>query len=219
MVVKNLPHTERFDAFVSLATVLASYVNRDAIRRQLPEARLAGRLLDLDDTVRPSLGEATDQFYLKIKPYWEWNSRYWEQRALLELDRDDKLALMYAQHAVGIERHPLPLTTLAKVQFAVANKINDMTVRLQTVIECLDVVDEALRVRRTQAFREIQPLDVGIRGGFEYLQFLRARKTFSLDNRVKAKLGDLMRDAKRVYDSESFRVLKTNYDELIMAFK
>jgi hypothetical protein len=105
-------------SFRQLATSLAPQVNRRSVMRRTPEARLAGRLFDADKVVRPLLGWAAERFYADVLDDWEWNSRYWEQRALLVLDSRPEDALSYARHAVTIERHPLPLTTLGKVLIA-----------------------------------------------------------------------------------------------------
>ncbi len=104
-----------FAAFAGLARALAPYVNRMAIMRRSPEARLAGRLFDGDKIVKPLLDSAAEQFYVESQKLWEWNSRYWEQRALLKADSDLVTALRYAKQAVAIENHPFPLTTLAKL--------------------------------------------------------------------------------------------------------
>lgn len=102
-------------AFVQLASALAPHVNRRAIMRRSPEARLVGRLLDADKVVQPLLGTAAEGFYVSVQTQWEWNSRYWEQRALLSAENDLDVALQYARHAVAIERHPFTLTTLGKI--------------------------------------------------------------------------------------------------------
>jgi len=104
------------NTFTSLAIALAPQVNRRAIMKRSPEARLVGRLLDYDKVVYPILGPAAaEEFYISIQPYWEWNSRYWEQRALLTAENDLPTALQYSRHAVAIEYHQYPLTTLGKL--------------------------------------------------------------------------------------------------------
>ena len=116
-----------YSAFVSLAEGLAPYVNRGAIISRTPEARLAGRLFDFDDIVSKFLGSRTEEFYDQSKNAWRWNSRFWEQYALMKLEqalycRDEKNqaafvseALQRARHSVAIEKHPFGLNTLAKV--------------------------------------------------------------------------------------------------------
>lgn len=104
-----------FSAFEATARVLAPHVNRRAIMKRSPEARLAGRLFDYDKIVRPLIGDSAERFYVSVQRLWEWNSRYWEQRALLTAETDLQAAIQYARHAVAIELHPFPLTTLAKL--------------------------------------------------------------------------------------------------------
>ena len=108
---------EMLSAFTTLATALGPYVNRRAIITRSPEARLARRLFDADKVVKPFLQGHASTFYTNTQTTWEWNSRYWEQRALFTADLDLVLALQYARHAVAIERHPFALTTLSKLLF------------------------------------------------------------------------------------------------------
>jgi SIR2-like domain len=119
-----------FRAFVDLGNALAPHVNPGAIRRRSPEARLAGRLFDYDQMVRNFLGDLSGAFYEEIRELWQWNSRYWDQVALLNLSRyyaapltdhgRDALlqAIQHARHAVSIEVHPFSLTTLGTVLLA-----------------------------------------------------------------------------------------------------
>lgn len=113
--------------FVKLAEEIGPWVNRQTIIARAPEPRLSGRLFDFDSVVSKFLGPNAKKFYDRVKPAWEWNSRYWEQVALLNLARhltsnnakekmdylDD--AVTHARHAVAVEHHPFPLTTLGKV--------------------------------------------------------------------------------------------------------
>jgi hypothetical protein len=103
------------EAFRNISSRIAFYVNRLAIITRTPEARLAGRLFDADKVVKPLLRNKAAQLYETCQKDWEWNSRFWEQRALLIADSDLETALRYARHAVAIEHHPYPLTTLGKL--------------------------------------------------------------------------------------------------------
>lgn len=113
-------------AFERLALGVAARVNREAIRKRAPEARLAGRLFDYEEVIRRFLRDGAGDFYARVQSAWQWNSRYWEQVALYHLarfrnERDPLLlqqAVQHARHAVAIEAHPFPLTTLGKVLLA-----------------------------------------------------------------------------------------------------
>lgn len=106
-----------YQAFVDLADQLAAHVSRHTIKRRTPEASLTGRLFDVDGITKPLLGPRTIQFFVHCQEQWQWNSRYWEQRALLIASDNIELAAKYARHAVAIDRHPFTLTTLSKILF------------------------------------------------------------------------------------------------------
>ncbi|MEL7186889.1 MAG: SIR2 family protein [Pseudomonadota bacterium] len=116
MTGKEMTH-RLLDAFIGLGKALAPYVTRLTIVQQTAEARLAGRLFNVEDIVRPLLGDQWDTFFEEVKPTWKWNSRYWEQRALGMAVVDLPLAVQYGRHALAIEDHPFPKTTLAKLLF------------------------------------------------------------------------------------------------------
>jgi hypothetical protein len=101
--------------FQSLAKALAPYVNRQTIIDRTPEARLAGRLFNAERVVRPLLRDRAPNFYQALQQAWQWNSRYWEQRAILTQDKDINHAVQFARHAVAIEEHPFTKTTLASL--------------------------------------------------------------------------------------------------------
>lgn len=103
------------DMFCRLADALSPYVNRRTAIERTAEARLAARLFNAERVARPLLGLLADDFYMKTRESWQWNSRYWEQRALFTQTSDIDTAIQYARHAVAIEGHPFPWTTLASL--------------------------------------------------------------------------------------------------------
>jgi hypothetical protein len=124
MRVKNDNPKVLIDSFNGIASSIQPFVNRNTIRRRSPEARLAGRLFDYDDVVGRLLGRDAEVFYQLASSEWQWNSRYWEQVALMKLaryfeDNSDREALedavRRARQAVAIENHPFGLTTLGKI--------------------------------------------------------------------------------------------------------
>ena len=95
--------------------------------------------------VEPLLGLRAEKLYEMSREKWQWNSRYWEQVALMNLalyrkgsNDPERLrnAIQHARHAVALETHPLSLTTLGKVLFAslFANDFGD-----------IELLDEAIR--------------------------------------------------------------------------
>ncbi|NBE09672.1 P-loop NTPase [Paragemmobacter ruber] len=135
-------------AFVGIANAVAPFVNRSAIRARSPEARLAGRLFDFDDVVEKFLGDLAPDFYESTKEAWRWNSRYWEQTALLRLSQSERVSgesqsellgesLQNARYSVAIEEHPFGLTTLGKVLMYLQSIYSGDRVYFEEGYECL----------------------------------------------------------------------------------
>ena len=117
---------ELLTVFVDLVNALSPMVNPRTIRMRSPESRLVGRLMDFDDIVKRFIDDYAERFYEEVKTEAEWNSRYWEQLALMKLDRflaspEDTLllqeSLQHARSALTRESHPFSHATLAKILF------------------------------------------------------------------------------------------------------
>ena len=155
-------------AFRELASALAPHVNRKAVKRKSPEARLAGRLFDSDAIVRPLLGSAAEEFYVSVQKTWEWNSRYWEQRALLSAETDLRIALQYARHAVAVERHQFPLTTLGKILIATMEAAQGN--RRDLFNEAFSVLSEAINMEAQYWRITVHPFSIMFNGVARYLE-------------------------------------------------
>jgi len=193
-----------FKTFVSLGNALAPYVNRGAIRRRSPEARLAGRLFDYDQIVRDFLGSLATSFYEEIRPLWHWNSRYWDQVALLTLARyqaepltargKDALieAVQHARHAVSIEVHPFSLTTLGTILFAQLSE--DVTANEAIYAEAFGRLSEAIDRERNWSHRNPH----------SFMSLLNGTKTYvdfggKLTSRQKENLQRTISEARRLF--------------------
>ena len=115
------------NCLVELFDMLAPRVNREAMKRRTPEAKLSGGLMDFDRTIQRYINSYAKRFYELIAGGWDWSSRYWEQLALMKLSRylEDNTdifmlqeSIQNARYSYSIEEHPLSLTTLAKTLFA-----------------------------------------------------------------------------------------------------
>jgi hypothetical protein len=166
--------------FTSLVLGLSPYVNRSAYRRRTPEARLAGRLLDSDKVVRHFLGDDAPKLYESCSKEWAWNSRFWEQRALVTLEQDLETALQYARHAVAIEKHPFTLTTLAKVLFRKMSRNADEGVD-QYFREGFDCLSSAISIEGARSRITIHPFAVLLSG---LIEFARLGGLLSSDLRI-----------------------------------
>jgi hypothetical protein len=167
------------ELFVTLANEIASRVNRKTVQRRTPEARLAGRLFDFDSVVSELLKDSAPDFYAKSQAAWQWNSRYWEQLALMHLadylaspnserGREAlKQSTQHARHAVSVEHHPLPLTTLGKILLAqMAARSYSMTAAYN---EAYDRLTDAITLEKKWSRKALQPYVVLFRGTSDFL--------------------------------------------------
>ncbi|MBK7191944.1 MAG: SIR2 family protein [Myxococcales bacterium] len=195
-----VPEGELFDCFVMLARKLAPYVSRKTIIARTVEARLAGRLLDFDPNVSETLGKRSREFYANIKDAWEWNSRYWEQLALLELQEGNlSVAVSHAEQAIGVEEHPLTYTTYAKVLMRAAEHAPGERDGFLYLAEARHAVNHAIALRHRTSLRDEHAHHVGIDGAIRFFQ----RHRLSPDNHWRDWVDTLLAEA----DSQFPRLL------------
>lgn len=135
------------EIFSMLAAALSPYVNRRATISRTPEAKLAARLFSAEQVARPLLGTFAGTFFSQAREAWQWNSRYWEQRALLTQAENIDLAIQYARHAVAIEEHPFPWTTLASL---LSKKLEQTIVGVDAIYgEIYEILNQVVRHETT----------------------------------------------------------------------
>jgi hypothetical protein len=166
--------------FVKLADELGPWVNRETIIARAPEPRLSGRLFDFDSVVSKFLvADNAEEFYDRVRQAWEWNSRYWEQVALMNLARylsssnaKEKMdyledAVTHARHAVAVEHHPFPLTTLGKV---LLNHMAAPGISMKASFdEAFNRLSEAIAIEERRNRVAAQPYGVLFNGVINYL--------------------------------------------------
>jgi hypothetical protein len=166
--------------FVALAREIRPRVNRQTIRRRTAESRLCGRLFDYDDVTAKFLGEQAERFYAETQGAWQWNSRYWEQVALLNLSLFRRFqhnengiaalekAVQHARHAVAIELHPFGLTTLGKVL------MTQMLVKKYAMTpiyrEAFDKLSKAIELEASWSRSAVQPYATLFSGTIKFLE-------------------------------------------------
>lgn len=179
-VLKAVSPETVLGAFIDLANAIASRVNRVSIRERTPEARLAARLFDYDQVTVHFLNEKAHLFYEATREQWRWNSRYWEQVALLELARYTaapgssigeqamRKAVQHARHAVSVEHHPLTLTTLGKVL------LSQMEIDPESAQALYDEAHQslvmAIRLERERLRANVQPFVTLFKGTRTYIE-------------------------------------------------
>lgn len=107
---------ERYDIALYIAKQLSPLVVPQAIAQRTYAYRIIRELMDCEVTNK-DFKESADQWYTDLLPLMGWNSRFWEQRALLAAMRNqDETAYSYAKKAVAIQpRDAFPHTTLGKI--------------------------------------------------------------------------------------------------------
>jgi hypothetical protein len=200
-----------FEIFVDVANAIAPRVNRHTIKRRSPEARLAGRLFDYDQIAEHFLGAKAEKFYSAVQLSWQWNSRYWEQVALLYVAKYFKspegpdalgyleTARQHARHAVSIEEHPFSYTTLGKILLIQAQA--DPGVRQIAFEEAFGRLSQAIDLERSWAWTNTQAFvilfkgvrdltDLGVRLTSRQAEYLHdcigyARRKFARDRELQ----------------------------------
>jgi hypothetical protein len=184
--------------FIKLAEELGPWVNRETIIARAPEPRLSGRLFDFDSVVSKFLGEDAKIFYDSVKSSWAWNSRYWEQVALLNLARYQTSvnfnegmeyladAVTHARHAVAVEYHPFPLTTLGKV---LLNQMMSPSMPIkESFDEAFERLSESISIEERRNRIAGQPYGVMFSGVVNYLD-AGGVLTHQQHNRLREILG------------------------------
>lgn len=160
-----------YDQYLGLAKALARYVTPATLKIRTQEARLGAYLLDYDLSVKPKLGSRSRDFYNRIRGGWAWNSRYWNQIALLEVDeRDFPAAIQHAEHSIGIEQHPLTFTTLGKVYMESAAAASSLSEAREDFRRGRTALDEALRIARNWRFIQVHPYHTGVLGAIRFVR-------------------------------------------------
>lgn len=108
---------EAYNLVVRLCRALAPQMSRQAISDNTWAYRLLRHLLDHEQLAKLIGRPRLDGFYSEIEDGYEWNSRFWEQRALAaSTEGQHPAAERYANNGVEANRDGYSLTTLATVK-------------------------------------------------------------------------------------------------------
>ena len=116
VVESALSIDERYSAIKGLMLALAPHIDVSAIVNLTRPYRLLRRLMDQESVMR-LIGQnfGRDLYEVMQGPY-DWNGRYWDQRALFESELGNHAqARSYAEHSLKIHHHPFALNTLGTV--------------------------------------------------------------------------------------------------------
>lgn len=145
-----------------LAESLAPVVNVKAIRFRSYEFRLSRVVMDRRNVIEVTGGkEAALEWFEGVEDSFEWNSRYWEQRALLEAENGRFApAYSFAKVAVSKEKHPFPLTTLGVICFmhSAYQVRKNLNLAWDLYCEGVSALDEAMVMGRERPETVFKPI-------------------------------------------------------------
>lgn len=121
LVLRNLPREVRYGVSMSLAKVLAPHIDQRAMRSGTREYRIVRYLMHHDTVRRNSGALGGRKWYDDLREYYEWNGRYWDQRALFESDQGKhEAARSYAERSILVHPHSFGYNTLGTVLLRMA---------------------------------------------------------------------------------------------------
>ena len=165
----NREPVRMLNLFVNLAMAIAPRVNLRTMAAGEPSARIASRLFDYDEVVKPLLGrKEAGNFYDATKRAWDWNSRYWHQRAQHRMDlagsehdpvrrrEHADIAVQHARFAGTIERHhQFTKTTLGRMLFGRMEVLGVGSAA--DLAEAITVLGEAIAIERDRRRPTVHP--------------------------------------------------------------
>lgn len=134
----------RYAASLDLARALVPYVHPTTISMRTKEVLLVSKLLDAQRVVSSFGREQAGSLYDELEAEYAWNSRFWEQRALAELESHDprfERAEAWAREAVVRHEDGLSLNTLATV--LLRRSVAQTELEEEPFFEGLEIVDQA----------------------------------------------------------------------------
>ena len=149
LVVNTLARAVRSEVSFELAKALAPHVDERSIRIGTREYRIARHLMNHETVIRNTHDNTQEHegrnWYESLREYYDWNGRYWDQRALFESRfGQHETARSYAERSIQVHPHSFGYNTLGTVLLRMAIR--------QGSIEALDEGIKNLDVSKN--FRE-----------------------------------------------------------------
>ena len=116
LAVGTLPVAVRSDVCLALSKVLAPHIDERAMRTGTREYRIVRFLMNQDLIARIAGEHEGRKWYDELRSYYDWNGRYWDQRALFESRYGQhETARSYAERSIQAHRHSFGFNTLGTV--------------------------------------------------------------------------------------------------------
>jgi hypothetical protein len=145
LIDREFSQEENFTTTLALAKHLAPHVSPAAIHAKTIEYRLARQLLDWELLGRWLGRDRMLHWYAAIQDLYDWNARYWEQRALAASNLNlHERAVSWAQRAIAEHRDAFALNTLATVILRRGlERYNNRNEQMDLYLEAVALLEEA----------------------------------------------------------------------------
>ena len=121
LLVGTLDYSVRSDVSFAIAVALSPHIDQTAMRRGTREHRIARHLMDHRIVARHSGRDKGSKWYDGLRQYYDWNGRYWDQRALFESRYGHHdVARSYAERSIQVHPHSFGYNTLGTVLLRMA---------------------------------------------------------------------------------------------------
>ena len=121
LVVRMIQPGARVEASLALARALAPHIDDRAMRTGTREYQIVRHLMNHETVLRVAGEQEGRNWYESLRNYYDWNGRYWDQRALFESRCEQhETARSYAERSIQVHPHSFGHNTLGTVLLRMA---------------------------------------------------------------------------------------------------
>jgi hypothetical protein len=175
----TLSRKNKAQLIINLMIAIAPYVNVEELSKGSSLSKIVKNIMDYDniDNIIGRDNESIEKFFIDLKDHYEWNSKYWAQRALFESSRSKfNDALDYANYAVKLDDHWSITTARSTVLFkaSLCKKIYNFNSSYLMFKESIDSFINVIKERNYNTPIEIKSIFVN------FIQFYDTWKSETL---------------------------------------
>ena len=124
LAVNTLPRSVRASTSLALAKALSPHIDERSMREGTREYRITRHLMNHETVIRHSGETEGRKWYEELRPYYDWNGRYWDQRALFESRFEQhETARSFAERSVQVHPHSFGYNTLGTILLRMAIRL------------------------------------------------------------------------------------------------
>ena len=121
LVLRTIQPRARVEASLALARALAPHIDDRAMRTGTREYQIVRHLMNHQLVLRIAGEQEGRNWYESLRNFYDWNGRYWDQRALFESRCEQhETARSYAERSIQVHPHSFGHNTLGTVLLRMA---------------------------------------------------------------------------------------------------